>query len=201
MRLKIKTKLSTHMCPGCTTEFKKSESVEHYRSAGIGRYGVASPECLATFFAVLARENELYGYPAAHRLIIDAYAAQHPRNADLQKKLGIEERLIAASIQSVPVHLIAIYCALEKQIPLEDIAPIMDRVLSAMNAHGIEFDNLSAPADLGDMNVAKVKQLFFSKEYTLEEYTELAFEWARVVWNAWQKEHAIIRDWSIITGA
>ncbi len=56
-------------------------------------------------------------------------AAQHPPCIEHQKKFGIKQRFIDASIQSVFIHLIALYLALEKDIPLRDISKRMACIL------------------------------------------------------------------------
>lgn len=188
-------KQSVRQCHGCKSLFPFQESLEHYQFAGIGKYGIATPECLAAYFDILAKENELYGYPPAHRLIVDAYSVQHPRIEEWQKKFNIELRLVRASIQSVPVHLIALYCAIEKQMDLRSIAKVMDAILTNMSKHDIQFNELKSPTELGFIKVGDVKEAFFAKECTLDEYTKLADNWARAAWDAWQEHHATIRHW------
>ena len=54
------------------------------------------------FGEVLARDYGLYQYPEAHRLVVDAYMAQHP---------GFST---ASGRRSVAVHLVALLCVLER---------------------------------------------------------------------------------------
>ena len=62
----------------------------------------ASRGCWAIYGEVLAKEYGEYGYPPVHGLTVDAYAAQHPGTPSRQ------------AIQSVAVHLIALYLVLER---------------------------------------------------------------------------------------
>lgn len=188
-------KQTMHQCPGCKAIFPIQDELAHYQFAGIGKYGIAAPECLAAYFDVLAKENELFGYPPAHRLMVDAYSVQHPRVVEYQKSLNIEPRLVRASIQSIVMHLLALYLAIEKKVPLLQIASEMDKILTGMNAQGVEFEELISPDDLGHIKAVDVKKLFFSKPYTLDEYTQLAWDWAHTTWNAWAKHHDKVRTW------
>lgn len=182
---------SVHQCYGCKAVFPIQNGLD--QCAGIGRYGVAIPECLAAFYDIIARECELFGYPPAHRLIIDAYAVQHPRRAEWQKKLNIEPRLIQASIQSIGIHLIALYCAIELKMELSSIAKVMNSILANMGENKFEFSDLTAPEELGSIKVADVRAAFFAKECSIEEYTQLARQWAQVAWDAWKDHHDLIR--------
>lgn len=185
-------KLKTRICPGCKTIFPYQEELNHYSESGIARYGVATPECAATFFEILTLEGERYGYPPAHRLIIDAYALQHPPYKEVQQLLGISPRLIDASIQSISIHLLALYCAIEKKMPLETIAAEMNQILTQSNKHKVTFDLLSPPSGIGVLKAIDVHALMSKKLLTLEEYTQLAWDWAHTVWRAWAHEHDTI---------
>lgn len=119
-------------CPGCKV-------ILPYQEGPYNRYGINSPECWAAFTELLAQESEHYGYPPAHRLIVDAYAVQHPPHLEHQLALKIEKRLIDASIQSIVIHLIALYAAFEEQKELLAISRIMDRVLTNVNQEKAVF--------------------------------------------------------------
>lgn len=173
-------------CPGCKTEYQ-------YQEGPIDRYGVMSPECLNTLNELLLKEGEYFGYPPAHRLIIDSNAVQHPPNIELQLTLGINQRFIDASNQSVFIHLIALYIALEKKVEPQNISKIMDKILSK----GVSFEKLEtikAPKDLGTIKIVDIRKQL-ENQITLPEYTNLAWDWARAAWNAWQSYHPIIKEW------
>jgi hypothetical protein len=184
--------LKIHQCYGCKGEFPIQEELAYHQFAGIGRYGVAIPECLATLYDIIAKENELFGYPPAHRLIIDAYAAQHPRHPEVQQAFAIEQRLIKASVQSITVHLIGLYCAIELKIELPKIAQVMGAMLAQMKQQSFEFYDLQAPADLGSVKVMDVKSRLFAHACSSDEYLQLAMHWAKTVWDAWKEQHATI---------
>lgn len=157
--------MNVRACPGCNVVL----SFQDYPADN--RYGVVSPECRAAFDTILALEGERYDYPPAHRLIIDSYGVQHPPHREVQQQLGISERFIKASIQSVAIHLIALYCALEKKMELRSIAAVMDHVLTSMARQGIVFEELQAPADLGSQtkNTNEIGQIKFGKFWKLRD--------------------------------
>jgi hypothetical protein len=183
----------TRQCPGCLITLLYQENLDHYQEAGIARYGVTSPECTAAFFEILSKEAQLYGYPPVHRLIVDAYAVQHPPHLEHQLLLKINNRFIDASIQSVNVHLIALYCAIERKIELTAISSVMNLILTNMTKNNAAFEQLEAPLDLGKIRAFDVRNALLEKSLTLEEYTKLGWEWAHAAWNTWSKEHDAIR--------
>ncbi|NGX26503.1 MAG: hypothetical protein K940chlam6_00426 [Chlamydiae bacterium] len=166
-------------CPGCGANFPNNESSPH-------RYGVASAGCWQAFNELLAHERMMWGYPDVHRLIVDAYSIQHPQNQELQKKLGISQRFIDASIQSVAVHLIALYFALTEKKKLNEISKLMDRILSK----GAIFQALIPPKQLGKITIA-----YAPKGDSIEEYRDFAWKWAREAWTAWSQYHGQVEQW------
>lgn len=184
-------KQNLRQCPGCRAEFPIQKDIDQYQTVGIARYGVASPECSYAYCELQNYERERFGYPAANRLIVDAYAVQHPPHREYQQKLGINQRLVAASHQSVAVHLIALYAAFEKNIELLKIAKIMDMILSK----NIEFPELKAPENLGDIRAIDVLHAIKEKELNLDEYTQLAKKWAHSAWDAWKEHHKTVKEW------
>ena len=183
-------------CIGCKAIYTLKEHdpmVQAAVGAGINRYGVTSLECIATFVEILAREQEWFGYPPAHRLIVDAYSVQHPPHLEHQLKLGISTRLIKAGVQSVSGHLIILYCIFEKRMDFNSATKVLGRVIANMNALNANFPNLKAPDNLG-----KIKAIDFLKELenqiTLEKYTQLAWDWAKEAYDAWKDQHSVIKD-------
>ena len=63
--------LSSDACPGCAAPVGNSAPCSH-------PYLAASAECWEAYGMLLALETERWGYPDAHRLVVDAYSAQHP---------------------------------------------------------------------------------------------------------------------------
>ncbi|MEL6447083.1 MAG: DUF5946 family protein [Pseudomonadota bacterium] len=100
-------------CPGCgavAPEVPKGET---------HRYMLASTGCWARFGDVLAREYQNPALMHIHPLTVDAYAVQHPGVAGPQ------------SIQSVNVHLASLYAHFKQQVPLQSLADVRRRVVSA----------------------------------------------------------------------
>ncbi len=167
-------------CPGCKASFTQEKELP------LHKYGVMAPECWAAFNTLLGYEADNFGYPEEHRLTVDAYGVQHPQNLELQKQLGIKERLIQASVQSVGRHLIGLYCALEKKMDLLSISKVMGQVIKS----GQELELLEPQESMGDITIAN-----FSPDFSREEYSQFAWAWAQSAWNAWAHKHDLVRSW------
>jgi hypothetical protein len=174
-------------CPGCKIMLAATDYPAD------NRYGVSSAACRQAFDEILMQEGSQFGYPAVHRLIVDAYWAQHPPRHAIQQELGISERFIAASIQSISIHLIALYLALEKKVALKEIASHMDRILAHMSERGASFKELMPPEDLGSLRAADVRDMI-QEPLTLDVYEKIAWAWSNAVWDAWKEHHAVIRS-------
>lgn len=179
--------MNTTQCPGC----KSILPITDYPADN--RYGVSSAACRQAFDEILTQEGAQFGYPAAHRFIVDAFWAQHPPRHAIQQELGISERFVAASIQSISIHLLALYLALEKRVALNDIASHMNRVLAHMRERGASFKELAPPDDLGSLRAAEVREMM-REPLTLDAYEKIARMWGAAVWDAWQQHHAEIRS-------
>ena len=171
-------------CPGCKVILPIQERIEHLQTVGFGRYGVASSECLSLMNKVFLKEYEC-GRPLKTRL--DAYAVQHPPHSEVQEKLGINPRLVAASKQSVAIHLLALYFMLEKKLELSEVATVMNRILASAQ---LENEELIPPANLGSITVVDVAQAT-----TCEEHIKLVWDWSNSAWNAWSGYHDTVRGW------
>ena len=178
------TQQKTRQCPGCKVILPYQEGLEHFQSTGFGRYGVASPECYALFNEVLMKES-MWGRTTFARL--DAYGVQHPPHAEIQKTLGINERLIAASKQSVAIHLIALYLMIEKKTSLDQVAKIMNRILKSAK---LENEELFPPNNLGVITVVDI-----AKAQTPEEHVRLIWAWSKSAWDAWKPYHHKVHEW------
>lgn len=177
--------IKTRQCPGCKIVLPYQEDVEHLQTVAFGRYGVASPECLALLNKVFLKEYEC-GRPTQARL--DAYGVQHPPHEEIQKKLGINPRLVAASKQSVAIHLVTLYLMVEKKMNYNDAGHGMKRVIESGIA--LENEELMPPANLGNITVADVAQAT-----TCEEHVRLVNEWSKSAWQAWANYHDTVRGW------
>lgn len=177
-------------CPGCKTILPTSDYPAD------NRYGILSPECRHAFDEILVKEAELFGYSVVHRLIIDAYGVQHPPHIEVQEALHISQRFIYASIQSVAIHLIALYLAIEKKRALQEISKDMDRILTFMSQRKIVFEKLEPPIDLGKIRAIDVRNaLYTGAEISLDEYERLAWHWAYSAWSVWVPQHALVKQW------
>src|SRR5436305_1717897 len=94
-------------CPGCAARLASCPGPAH-------PYVAASPECWRVFGEVQADESLRFGYPAAHRIVVDTYMAQHPGD-------GSDRR----DRQSVFAHLIGLCAVLElEQAPWQATAAL-----------------------------------------------------------------------------
>jgi hypothetical protein len=139
------------------------------------KYLPQSPGCWKLYTDVLAKEYGEWQYPDIHRLTVDCYAAQHPTVQPDQK-----------SAQSVTVHLIAIYFALEKNMTSKDITKRMGEIVSS---HKGEFDWLEPPENLGVVTISDVH-----KAKNFDEHLKLVTQWAHSIWDAWREYHRKILE-------
>ncbi len=175
----------TRTCPGCKTVFPYQEGLES--SGGLFRYGVNSPECNAAFGQLLTHE---YEQGCFNKHSPQAYAVQHPPHLVVQRERGIEDRFIAASRQSVAIHLVWLYLMLET-----DLAPLVagaavQRVLASGVKLEDEYAKLTVPESLGDITVVDVL-----KACNDQEHWQLLDAWNRSAWKAWEKDHGLVREW------
>jgi hypothetical protein len=139
------------------------------------KYVLSSAGCWALYGEILARDYSEYNYPPIHRLVADAYAAQHPGKPMRQ------------AIQSVTVHLIGLYLSLEKGMEAKQVT----QAIGLATQFSDKFVWLDPPKSKGFITVADVV-----KTKTLEEYESLGRDWAVSAWKAWAIHHAQIRTWS-----
>ena len=133
-------------------------------------YMGTSPGCWALYGEVLAREFSDPRSFVAHRLTVDAYAAQHPGRVDRRAS------------QSVTIHLIALHLTLERGSDPSYVR----RVLSATverNQH--QFPWMEPPASLGAVTVVDVLAAV-----SPEEHVATVRRWARAVYDAWAPRRA-----------
>lgn len=154
-------------CPGCQGVFPEDGGETH-------SYIGASSGCWKVYGAILAKEFGEFRYPPVHRLTVDTYCVQHPGESSPQ------------SIQSVGIHLVALYLALEMRVPLERITAMMDRLLKK----GAPFVWLTPPENLGNIAVLDIM-----KAATFEEHEHRVWSWAREVWDAWESRHLVVKGW------
>jgi len=126
-----------------------------------------------TFGRVQANEMQRFGYPSVHRLVVDAYMAQHPGD-------GSDRR----DRQSVFVHLIGLCAVLEVGLPAQRAT----EALSVILREHPDFPVLRREAGPGRLTVLHLLEVD-----DLSLYEERAREWGRAVWQSWAEQHDVIR--------
>lgn len=158
--------MATTRCPGCHALVPDVEGPVH-------PYVPSAPGCWRAFGEVQADESLRFGYPRAHRLVVDAYMAQHPGD-------GRDRR----DRQSVFVHLVALCALLERGMP----PTVVTRKLGRLTGGHVDFPHLCRAAGPGEVTV-----LDLVGAADLHDYTDRARRWADAVWESWAQHHDLIR--------
>jgi hypothetical protein len=137
-------------------------------------YVGASAACWALYGEVLAREYGELGYPECHPLTGDAYAVQHPGRREPR------------SIQSVGLHLCALYLAFERG----EIGPHATALREHIHAAKPRFQWLTMPVPNGTLTIYDVLQTEGE-----QEHCDTVERWGRSVWEAWEIHHDTVRGW------
>ena len=133
-------------------------------------YVGASAGCWEVYGQVLSREYEaLPLLRETHLLTVDTYSVQHP---------GVPER---RSVQSVNVHLMRLYLALELGSGEAEIHAATRRLLKGAS----RLVWLTPPRPNGTLTVLDVLAA-----RDLGAHREAVAAWARDVWRAWSLHHA-----------
>lgn len=155
-------------CPGCGLELPVSDGPTH-------PYIGASPACWALYGELLAREYGELRYPEVHGLTVDAYAVQHPGDAERR------------AVQSVCVHLIGLCLAMENEVDPASTTAVRTRVAERVRE---EFRRLEPPVPNGTVTVRDV----LAAEGP-EAHADAVRRWAADVWQSWSAHHDLIRGW------
>ncbi len=137
------------------------------------KYLPATPGCWKLYGELLAKEYSDLNYWRVHRLTVDTYSVQHTQSDDPR------------NIQSVNVHLVALYMGLEKKLSSDAIPPIMSRVIQIDKG---AFVKLKAPSFHSVKNVSAILP---ARNAT--EHCRLVQDWANEVWEIWETHHTHIR--------
>lgn len=160
-------------CPDCKAWLPAVEGATH-------RYVGASPACWAMFSALVnAGEPPLAPHPLTG-LLLDAYMAQHPGQPSPQ------------AIQSVAVHLLALYGVLEAGVAPEQALWIRLRAVrgAAADRHA-RFAWLTPPDFSGSLTLTDIVA-----GATPQARTERAIAYIQAVWQLWASLHRrTIADW------
>lgn len=140
-------------------------------------YMLSSPGCWAAYGNILAREYSDVNYFRVHQLTVDAYACQHP--GKLQKQ----------SIQSVGIHLSALYLHFEKGVKLSEMTARRQQMSVSNKDLGL-FNWLEPPSNLGEITVNDVLEAEDSKQHY-----EKVTAWALSVWEAWEDHKLQVKKW------
>jgi len=132
----------------------------------------ASAECWELFGMLQTLEIERYGYPNVHRLVVDAYAAQHPGP-------GVERR----DRQSVFVHLASIHLVVNEGRPAAEAGALLRRLTEGRP----EFPLLQRH-DAGAIDLR-----YAWDAVDLADYERRVREWAAAVWTSYEPSHDVIR--------
>ncbi len=148
------------------------------------RYVPSAPGCWQVFGEVQADEMQRFGYPPAHRLVVDAYMAQHPGP-------GGDHR----DRQSVFSHLVALCAVLERSVSPDSATRLLGLVVSSR----ADFPVLTRAHNAGALTV-----LHMLGADSLDDYSVRAREWAQAVWQSWSEQHEVIRaalaDTAVVDG-
>lgn len=136
-------------------------------------YMPSSPGCWAAFGALQADELTRFGYPPAHGLGVDAYAASHGGDGSQRRDR-----------QSVCIHLMAICSILERGYD----APRRVALLQRLTRTKRDWPSLHRPAGVPALNLTDVRGAA-----DLAAYDAAIRTWAGSVWDFWAPEHERIR--------
>ncbi len=138
----------------------------------VHKYVPAAPGCWRIFGEVQADELHRFGYPPAHRPVVDAYMAQHPGD-------GSDRR----DRQSVFAHLAGLCALLEFDLAADRATRVLRRIVNRRD----DFPILRRDRGPGELTV-----LHMVGARDLADYEERAQEWARAVWQSWATHHSTI---------
>jgi hypothetical protein len=143
-------------------------------------YVPSSPGCWEAFGEVQADELTRFQYPRAHRIVVDAYMAQHVGASDDRRQR-----------QSVFVHLLSLCFTLEHRGEDERGRELMRTSLERDKQRGTrpEFPKLLRVAKPGELNILSMRDA-----RDLDDYTQRAMAWAGAVWSSFSEHHALIRE-------
>ena len=155
-------------CSGCGERLPLVDGATH-------PYVGASSACW-TRFAELSATLPGAGTPL-RRLVIDTYMVQHP---------GVPER---RAIQSVGVHLVALYLVLERGLPPDDVSATLQRVLARPPA----WRWLDPPVPNGTLAMGDLAAAVSLPAPALREAIE---GYVRGVWGSWAAHHDVVVGWA-----
>lgn len=158
--------MNVSICPDCQAPISEVDGPTH-------EYMGAPAGCWKIFGDVLEKEYSDREYWRVHRLTVDSYAAQHASGDDPRQ------------LQSVTVHLIALYLSLEMKLSEDQVRITMKKFI---HNNKNRFQRFEGPSFDGLLNIGDVVKARDSKEHC-----QLVEKWASDVWSAWHEKHDFIR--------
>ena len=128
--------------------------------------------CRALFEELTARDFSDYRFFGIHRLMVDAYALQHPDE-------------YCASAKSLMAHLGSLCCAMERggdQI-------VYQALQKSLNGKAT-LEKLALPDFRGELTIEHVHGIS-----ELGAYKQAVEQWGRCVWAAYADLHELGREW------
>ena len=157
-------------CPGCGALLPATKGPRH-------AYLGASPACWALYQRLSGRLTARPDGLRTHRLLRDAYAAQHPGERQLR------------SVQSVAIHLMDLCLVLERGGTHHRREPATHG--RAPRRRALDLHWLEPPRVLGVMTASDALRA----EDDADVRAERVEAWAADVWDAWEEHHHTIRRW------
>ncbi len=153
-------------CPDCRALLPASDGPTH-------RYIGASAACWALYTALHNGGEPPLLPSATNTLLVDAYAAQHPGTPSAQ------------AIQSVAVHLLALYGVLERGMDPQRALWIRQQALSERRQPKLHrFEWLAPPDFAGTITIAGIVQ-----QPTPAARTAYVRRYLDSVWGVWSAAH------------
>ena len=169
------TDIKLEPCPDCGAVLLPSSGAGH-------RYVGASAACWELFAALNNAGEPLLAPSALNGLLTDAYMVQHPGVPSPQ------------AIQSVAVHLLALYGVLERGMAPSQALWI--RLQAVNERHGPKhgrFSWLTPPSFAGSLTVLDIVN-----QPTPGERTAVLQQYVTSIWSLWAADHlATISNWYV----
>jgi len=146
--------------------------MESCSECGVGAPGGDSG-CEAIFHEILARDFSDVRFGRVHRLMVDAYALQHPGR-------------YGASAKSLAAHLLGLGWSVERgggdAVPVEAIRRWLDGAP--------KIERLEPPKFRGERTIVDARAA-----EDADAYARVVRDWARSVWAAYERWQPVARDW------
>ncbi len=143
----------------------------------VHEYMLSAPGCWEMFNEVLAREYSDLRYWRGHQFTVDAYACQH---------VGKKED--SRALNSVNIHLASLHGVFEKGLSQAETPKLRERFSQFYKGKNL-LDWLEPPSSFGQLTVF---ELWNNEDADL--HFEIAQNWARSVWKAWEHQHDKIHE-------